>query len=79
MTQIFLRHGKEYQAPNLSYQLSKYDDYFIQESMFFKGIKLCIPRIFMRVNLIEEKYCGGLVRQFCIDKTLSFLKDKYYW
>ena len=57
----------------------KYDEYFIQEGILFKGIWLCIPRSSMRVNLIKEKYCGGLARHFGIDKTLNFLKDKYYW
>ena len=33
----------------------------------------------MRVNLIKEKHCGGLGGHFSIDKTLSFLKEKYYW
>ena len=44
-----------------------------------KRIQLCIPRISMRVNLIKEKHCGGLVGHFGIDKTLSLIKDKYYW
>ena len=33
----------------------------------------------MRLNLIKEKYGGGLDRHFEIDKTLNFLKEKYYW
>ena len=33
----------------------------------------------MRVNLIKEKNCGGLAGNFGINKTLIFLKDKYYW
>ena len=32
----------------------------------------------MRVNLIKEKHSGGLARHFGIDKTLNFLKEKYY-
>ena len=40
---------------------------------------MCIPIIFVRVNLIEEKHSGGLARHFGIDKTLSLLKEKYYW
>ena len=47
--------------------------------MMFKDIQLCIPRGSMRLNLIKEKYSGGLARHFGIDKTLSFLKEKYYW
>ena len=33
----------------------------------------------MGVDLIKEKHCGGLARHFGIDKTLSLLKEKYYW
>ena len=33
----------------------------------------------MRLNLIKEKHSAGLVGHFGIDKTLSLLKDKYYW
>ena len=47
--------------------------------MLFKGIRLCIPRSSMRLNLIKEKHSGGLAEHFGIDKTLSLLKEKYYW
>ena len=33
----------------------------------------------MRLNLIKEKHSGGSVGHFGIDKTLSLLKEKYYW
>ena len=33
----------------------------------------------MRLNLIKEKHSGGLAGQFGIDKSLSLLKEKYYW
>ena len=33
----------------------------------------------MWFNFIKEKHCGGLARHFGIDKTLSLVKDKYYW
>ena len=58
---------------------SEYDEYFIQEGILFKGIQLCILRSSMVLNLIKEKHCDGLVGCFGIDKTLSFVKDKYYW
>ena len=33
----------------------------------------------MRLNSIKEKHSGGLARHFGTDKTLSLLKEKYYW
>ena len=33
----------------------------------------------MRLNLIKEKHSGGLTGNFRIDKTLSLVKEKYYW
>ena len=75
----FSKVWRECKAPNLSNQLSKFDEYFIQEGMLFKGIQLCMLRSSMRINLIKEKHCGGLVGHFGIYKTLSLLKDKYYF
>ncbi|MDF3686366.1 integrase zinc binding domain-containing protein [Enterobacter hormaechei] len=75
----FFEAWRECRALNLTNHISKYDDYFIQEGMLFKGIQLCIPRSSMRLNLIKEKHSGGLIGHFGIDKTLSLLKEKYYW
>lgn len=54
----FYEAWRECREPNISSQMSKFDEYFIQEVMLFKGIQLCVPRSSMRVNLIKEKYCG---------------------
>ena len=70
---------RECRAPNLKDHISKYDEYFIQEGMLFKDIQFCIPRSYMRLNLIKEKHSGGLAGHFGINKTLSLLKEKYYW
>ena len=75
----FYEVWRECRAPNLTNHMSKYDEYFIQEGMLFKGIQLCIPRSSMRVNLINDKHYRGLARHYGIYKTLIFLKDKYYW
>ena len=40
----FSKMWRECRAPSLIGQQSKYDEYFIQEGMLFKGIQLCIPR-----------------------------------
>ena len=70
---------REYRAPNLTDHISKYHEYFIQEGMLFKRIQLCICRSSMRLNLINKKHSGGLAGHFRIDKTMSLLKEKYYW
>ena len=74
----FSKAWRECRAPNLTNHISKYDEYFIQEVMLFKDIQLCIPRSSMSLNLIKENHSGGLGGNFRIDKTLSFLKEKYY-
>ena len=33
----------------------------------------------MMLNLIKENHHGGLTGHFGIDKTLTLLKEKYYW
>ena len=68
----FFEAWRECRAPNLTDHISKYDEYFIQEGMLFKGSQLCIPRGYMRLNLIKEKHNGGLDGNFGIDKILSF-------
>ena len=75
----FFEVWRECRAPNLIDHISKYEEYFIQEGMLFKGIQLCIPRGSMKLNLIKEKHSGGLAGHFRKDKTLSLLKEKYYW
>ena len=76
---IFSKMWRECRAPNLIGKLSNFYEYFIQEGILFKRIQLCIPRISMRLSLIKEKHSGGFARHFGIDKTLSLVKDKYYW
>lgn len=56
----------------------KWADYFIREDMF-KGVQLCIPRGSMRANIIKDKYRGGLVRHFGIDKTIKLITKRYFW
>jgi hypothetical protein len=40
---------------------------------------LCIPKSYMRENLLKEKHSGGLVGHFGHDKTYVQLKNLYYW
>ena len=54
-------------------------DYLIQGGMLFKGNQLCIPRSSMKENLIKEKHIGGMVGLFGQDKTISILREDYFW
>ena len=47
--------------------------------MLFKGSQLCIPRSSMRENLIKEKHSVGMVGHFGQDKTISILREHYFW
>lgn len=51
----------------------------LQDGMLFKGNKLCIPRGFMRDNLLKEKHCGSPARHLGKDKTYLQLRKYYYW
>ena len=75
----FSKAWRECRAPNLRNHISMYDEYFIQKGMLFKDIQLCIPRCSIRLNLIKEKHSHGFTKHFTIDKTMSLLKEKYYW
>lgn len=39
-------------------------DYLIQGVLVFKGNKMCIPKCFMRENIIKEKHGGRLSGNF---------------
>jgi hypothetical protein len=54
-------------------------EYFMQDGYLFKGKKLCIPIGSMRENIIRELQNSLLKGHFGKDKTLSLIKDKYYW
>ena len=51
----------------------------IQDGMLFKGSQLCVPRSFMRENLIKEKHGGGIEGSFGQDKTIFIIREHYFW
>lgn len=59
--------------------ITKWLEYFIQDGMLFRGVHLCIPKSFMRENLIKEKHNGGLARCFGIDKIVALVSEQYFW
>lgn len=54
-------------------------DYHIQEGFLFKDQQLFIPQGSMRSNLIKELDGGGLDGHVGIDKTISLVKEIYFW
>jgi len=55
-----------------------YKFYLFEGHLFNKG-KLCIPQGSVRKFLVKEGHEGGLIDYFGVDKTLTMLKDKFYW
>jgi hypothetical protein len=58
---------------------SQWEEYMIQEGLWFKGNQLCIPKCSTRDNLLKEKHSGGLAGHFSHDKTFTQLRSSYYW
>eukprot|EP01018_Ginkgo_biloba_P033322 Gb_18633 [translate_table: standard] len=56
-----------------------FDEYFLQDGYLFKGKQLCIPVGPMRENIIRELHNSGLGGHFGRDKTITLVKDRYYW
>jgi hypothetical protein len=54
-------------------------EYLIQDGIFFKGRKLCIPKCSMRDNLLKDKHSGGLEGHFVHEKTYAQLNSSYCW
>lgn len=53
--------------------------YFLQEGYLFKGTQLCIPESSLREFIITEAHSGGLAGHFGRDKTLSQIREQFYW
>ena len=72
----FSKAWKDYIVP-ITLDRMKWFDIVIQDGMLFKGSQLCIPRSFMRENVIKEKHSGRLVGHFGRDKTIAFVTKNY--
>nr|GEV54381.1 hypothetical protein [Tanacetum cinerariifolium] len=57
----------------IQHKFSKLDGYL------FKGARLCIHLCSLREAIILEGYAGGLAGHFGRDKTLSLLREQFYW
>jgi len=54
-------------------------DFLVQEGYLFKGAWLCIPKCSTRELLIREVHDGSLAGYFGELKTLTMLREHYYW
>ncbi|GJR09796.1 RNA-directed DNA polymerase [Tanacetum coccineum] len=56
-----------------------YKEFIFQEGFLFYGNRLCIPDCSLRLEIIKETHKGGLGGHFGRDKTVSLLKDRFFW
>ena len=51
----------------------------IQEGFLFTGTRLCVLKCSTRELLIREVHRGSLVGHYGENKTLTILREHYYW
>jgi len=54
-------------------------DILIYEGFLFKGTRLCVPRSTTRELLIREAHGGELAGHYVESKTITMLREHYYW
>nr|KYP33065.1 Transposon Ty3-I Gag-Pol polyprotein [Cajanus cajan] len=69
----------DFQATYAKCLQKPFDGFYLLEGYLFRMGKLCIPQGSIRKLLVKESHEGGLMGHFGVDKTLSFLKEKFYW
>jgi hypothetical protein len=74
----FSKAWKECKDP-WSLDRTPYLDYHIQEGVLFKNQHFLIPRSSIRLNLIKELHHGGLGGYCGMNKTTTFVKERYFW
>nr|KYP36144.1 Retrotransposable element Tf2 [Cajanus cajan] len=53
--------------------------FYVSEWYLYKEGRICIHQGSIRKLLVKESHEGGLMGHFGVDKTLSFLKEKFLW
>ncbi|GJT72612.1 transposon ty3-I gag-pol polyprotein, partial [Tanacetum coccineum] len=54
-------------------------EFILLDSYLFKGNRLCIPKTFLRSQLIKEIHVGGLSAHLDRDKTIASVESQFYW
>jgi len=53
--------------------------YYVNQGYLFREGKLCIPLGSHRKLLVKESHEGGFMGHFGVEKTLSILREKFFW
>nr|GEV19680.1 RNA-directed DNA polymerase [Tanacetum cinerariifolium] len=54
-------------------------EFILLDGYLFKGNRLCIPKTFLRSQLIKEIHVGGLSAHLGRAKTIASVKNRFYW
>lgn len=53
--------------------------FLLHDGFLFKGNQLCVTQGSLRESIIKEAHGGGLAGHFGRDKTLSLVRENFYW
>jgi hypothetical protein len=53
--------------------------YVLQDGLFYRANKLCVPVSFVRLLFLQEAHGGGLMGYFRVKKTEDVLAAHFFW